>query len=503
MKLIFKFMLISVLLLLLVACESNRYRKAVSSYYDGKYTISVEEIDSYLKEAKNGAYITNAELIRSKSYQELALRAYEANNLALTTRFAILANSEATDTLLARCYYDYAQQSFDKRDKSKGLEFYDQILLEIPESRFTAEIIYYKMNDSIKDSPENYQTAWEYYKQLYPEFEGDYYEIEGRKIIADLIPYLISDALAADSEAGLEMLLEFTEYPVGNTKEVKAVIAQIYIRIAEDAIVENDFIKADENYKAAVFYDPEVRDYVRKRLLDTADQYISSGLEYVKKRDFENAFLLFNRTFDVIPGYKKALDVIQETSALLNRIEQARDLYEQGKTLEKTNLRSIFSDVKVKLTVSERNDYEIRRFRKILGLYEQAYELDPLPKYRDQIAYTNNIIRYYKEPDVFAVEIIKGYKSFIMEKAINDAMEYLLRKNTTSAVTDTGWEVLVASGNYNYEVRYSLMSISDKLFFRWLVNLRTKEITPINSLSEQAMNGNFVKDEEEENDKTD
>lgn len=496
MKLFYSILL--VLLVLMVGCESNRYRKAVSSYYRGNYTVSIEEIDSYLNESTNGAYETNAELIRSKSYQKLALRAYEADNLALATRFAILANSEDIDTLLARCYYDFAQESFAKGEKDKAMAFYDQILVETPTSRFVPEIVYYKMNDLYTRNPELYLTVFDYYKELYPAYKDNYYEIKARGIVKEFIPSLISDALAMDSDEGLQLLLTFVDYTVANTKEVRSAIAEIYINLAEEAIVENEFIEADEAFKMAVFYNPEVKDYVKKRLLETADSYINAGLKYVADRDFENAFILFNRTFDVIPGYKKALQVIQETTILLNQIEQAQGLFEKAQNLEKANLRNLFSDVKAKLTASERNDYEIRRFQRVLSLYQQAYELDPLPKYRDHIFYTKNIIQYYKSPDKFAVEVLKDYKSFIIEKAIIAARDYIYENNSSSSVTDSGWEILVASGNYNYEVRYSLISLNDKLYFRWLVNLRSKEITPINTLSERAMDGKFELTEEEE-----
>ena len=504
MKLFSRILLIISLFLLVIGCESNRYRGAVSSYYNGNYTIAIEKIDSYLKEATNGAYKTNAELIRSKSYQQLSLRAYDSNNLALATRFAILANSQATDSLLARCYYDYAKLSFEKGDKNKGFEFYDQILLELPNSRFTPEIIYTKMKDSYITTPENYLVAWDYYKLLYPKYKDDRYEILSRELVSDFSSQLISDALSAESVDGLALLLDFIDYPVGDTNNTREAIAQIYIRIAEQAISDKNFIEADNNFKSAVYYNPSVREFVKQRLLDTAEQYIERGLEYVKQRDFENAFLLFNRTFDVIPGYKKAIQAIQETTELVNKIEQAKNINIEAQRLEKASLRSIFPDMNVKLSVSERNDYEVRRFKKVLSMYEKAYELDPLSQYQQQVFYTKNIIRYYKEPEEFAKEIIRNYKSFIVEKAINRAREYLLAENSSSGLIDQGWEVLVASGNYQYEIRYTMISFSEKLYFRWLVNLRTKAINAINSLSEHAMNGKFVINEEEiENEKID
>ncbi len=498
MKLFSKFLLIIILLTILSACESNRYRNSISSYYEGNYTVSIEEIDTYLKEATNGAYKTNAELIRSKSYYQLALKAYDTGNLALATRFAILSNSTITDSLLARCYYDFAKLSFEKNERDRAFEFFNQILLETPQSRFTPEIIYTKMIDSYNSSEENYLEAWEYYKQLYPAYKDNYFEVEAQKIVIEFSPKYISDALTVDYQTGLDKLKDFISYPVGDTNEAKAALAQIYIRMAEENIAENNFIEADNNFKAAVFYDSTVRNFVKQRLLDTAEQYIINGREFVKQRDFDNAFLLFNRTFEVIPGYKKALQAIQETTELLNRIEQAKDLFDEAQRIEKANLRNIFPGVKVKLSVTERNEYEIRRFERILSLYQQAYNLDPLKDYKEQIFFTQNIIKYYKKPDEFAIEIIKEYKSFIVEKAIIEARAYLQNNNTSSIITDTGWEVLVASGSYQYEVRYTMISHNHKLYFRWLVNLKTKEIIALNSLSEQAMKGKFVINAEEE-----
>lgn len=497
-KLVYKLLLISSLLTIFTGCESYRYSKATSSYYSGKYTISIEDIDSYLKESKNGAYKTNAELIRSKSYHNLALKAYSSNNLALATRFSLLANSANTDSLLARCYFDFANQSIEKGEKEKGFEFFNQILLEIPESRFTPEIIYIKMDDIYTNSPERYLEVWELYKQLYPKYAKNDYEIDAQRIVKDFSPQYIADALSADSQEGLANLVEFVSYPIGDTKESNGAIAQIYIRIAEQDIAENNFIEADNNFKAAVYYDPSVKEFVKLRLLDTAEQYINRGKEYVKQRDFENAFILFNRTFDVIPGYKKALTAIQETTEFLNRIEQAKGLFEEGQRLEKANLRNIFPNVKIKLSVSERNEYEIQRFEKILNLYQRAYQLDVLPLYQQHIFYTRNIIKYYNKPDEFAIEIIKEYKSFIINDAITEARNFLLKDNSSSTLIDNGWEVLVASGSYQYEVRYTMISYYNKLYFRWLVNLKTKEIIAINSLSEKAMSGKFIINQEDE-----
>lgn len=503
MNLIFKLGLMALLFVSLFGCETYRYRNAISSYYTERYTVAVEEIDTYLKESKNGAYVTSAELIRSKSYHQLAIRAYTGDNLVLATRFAILANSPATDTLLAKCYYDFGLREFEKGNIDKGFQFYDQALLEIPDSRFTPEILYKKIEHAYSRDNTNYLEAWDLYKQLYSSYEGNYYEREAKKIVVVFTPLYITDALAKDSEEGLRLLLELIEYPVGNTKPTKDAIAQIYIRKAEQEITESDFANAESNFKLAVYYDEGQRAYVKRRLMDTAEDYIITGKKLVAKRDFENAFILFNKTFEVIPGYKKALQAIEETTILINNIQEAKDNYDSAKRMEKANLRNLFSDVKAKLTAKERNEYEVKRYELILDLYKRAYRLDSLPNYKKEITYAQNIIKNFKDPEGFAVELIKGHESYIIKQAIDKARDFMVKENVTTTFSDSGWEVLVASGNFQYEVRYSLVSYSHKLYFRWLVNLKTEEITAINTLSRNAMSGEFILQAEENENEND
>lgn len=498
MKSIFKISIMAILLVALFGCETYRYRNAVASYYTEKYTVAIEDIDLYLKEANNGSYITNAELIRSKSYHQLALRAYAGDNLALATRFAILANSAETDSLLARCYYDFAKREFDKGELDRGFQFYDQILVEIPYSRFTPEISYSKIEHIYTTDNDNYLEAWDLYKQLYFHYKGNYYEQEAQKIVRTFTSQYIADALDSNSEVGLALLLELIEYPVGDTIAAKKAIAQLYIRRAEENIITSNFVEAEANFKSAVYYDQEQRDYVKGRLMDTAEDYIIEGKKLVAKRDFDNALILFNKTFEVIPGYRKAMQAIEETNIQMNNIQEARDNYNSAKNLEKINLRNLFPNVKAELTAKERNEYEVKRYRQVLAHYRTAYNLDPLPNYKKEIFYAQNIIKNYENPEKFAVEVIKGYKSYIIKEAIDKAREFMIRESVATTFADSGWEVLVASGTFQYEVRYAFDSYTHKLFFRWIVNLKTEEITPLNSISEDAMSGKFIIETEED-----
>ena len=290
---------------------------------------------------------------------------------------------------------------------------------------------------------------------------------------------------------------------VGNTKVARNAIAQIYVRRAEEDITESNFVDAENNFKSAVYYDSELKDFVKGRLMDTAEDYIIEGKKLVAKRDFEDALVLFNKTFDVIPGYRKALQAIEETTNQMKDIQEAKDNYNRAKSLEKINIRNLFSNVKAELTARERNEYEVKRYKQVLAHYRTAYNLDPLPNYRKEVSYAQNIIKNYENPEKFAVEIIKDYKSYIIKEAIDKARDFMIKESATTAFTDSGWEVLVASGTFQYEVRYAFDSYSRKLFFRWIVNLKTEAITPLNSISENAMSGEFVVQEEEDGNESD
>jgi len=487
-------------ILLMMGCETRRFRNGTSPYKNGRYAISVEYLDNYIDISENGAYATRSEILRGKAYHELALKSYEKGNLALTTRFVLLANNTESDTLLAICYYRFAENAVEESNPQKAILYYDKIITEIPTSKFIPELYYKKMVFSQREDVSSYSTEWALYKTLYFEYPENRYELKARDIVSGFRKSYIEDALAGDLDEGLDKLYEIMEYPVGKKLDIYEATASIYVEKAEESITELEYFDADRFFKLALHYDKSLGEYIKKRLIDTAELYIVRGYQYSEERDFDKAFELFNKTFEVIPGYKKAINAIEETTRFIADIEEASGQYKQALRYETSSLRPLFPSMKRKLTRSEKIEYEIKRYEKILKLYRSAYTLDNLEKYSKCMVTTKNIIRSFKEPEKFALEVIKDYKHFIVNRAITEAREIVIANSGTAKVTDTGWEVMVSSGNYKYEVRYSVDNYTDKYLFKWLINLKNREITALNKISEVALEGILFKEEEKPED---
>ncbi len=503
-KLYYKLVIVISLVLLLQACETYRFSNAISSHDRGKYAISAEDIDSYLEEAKNGAFKTKAEIIRGESYYELALKAYNKENLPLATRFSILANNAQADTLLARCYYDFAQLNFLENKESEAFNFYKKILVEIPSSHFIPQIYYERINWSLSQDTLTILNTWDLYKDFYEKYPDDSYEIKSRELIHSIHPAYIQYCNDIDLNDGVDKLLEMYSYPVGKTRPIANAISDLYINKAEKLITTFDYLNADNFFRLAVHYNPQQQDYVEKRLVEIASLYIDKGYEYVEDRDFDSAFKLFNKTFTVIPGYKKALQAIEQTTEFIAKIEEAERLAQKATRYEETSLRTIFPGMKRKISPSEKNKYQVKKYEQILELLQKAYNLDNLATYQQRIVEAKNLIQRYKDPEKFALEIIKAYKSNIVQKPINEAKKLAKTNNEGNDINDDGWEVMLSFGKHNFEARYTITSQNDKYYFKWLVNLRNKEIKGLNKLSIHALEGKlFIEKDDNEGKKKD
>ena len=51
----------------------------------------------------------------------------------------------------------------------------------------------------------------------------------------------------------------------------------------------------------------------------------------------------------------------------------------------------------------------------------------------------------------------------------------------------SGWRVMYSSGEYKYELRYDILTPKENYYYVWLVDLREKNISPLNKASEKLM----------------
>ncbi len=460
-------LLIGFAFLLLAACEQNKYKAGEQLYSQRRYAAAIELIDQYIHSGKNGAFVSRAELVRSYCYYELGLAAFDKENWVLAIRLFKLANSEPADLELAKVYFTLATAAEDGQDHAKAMSYYELILAETEKSDLVPQVIYLRIMHFL-NLENDQQKAWNEYTQLYDRFPDHSFEIAARPYIENFILFSIDQAVGKainkDYLAALEDLFEIRRYPVGKLSRVDLEISNIYQEMAENAIQDRDYAEANQLFLDALQYYPAKREEIDQRLRYIASLYIEKGNEYLQVRDFDNALAFYNKSFEIIPDYDVAKRAINNVMTIQANLQEAAQAYAEAQNMELA-----------------RNFVEARR------LYNQAYQLDRQAVYAEKAAIMANLIEAEKDPQGFARSIIVNYRNGLLGQRIQAQKRQLLTKYKNDEIRDSGWKILLSTGQYKYEARYDLVTPTENLYYIWQVNLRERTVTPLNKLSEKLM----------------
>jgi tetratricopeptide (TPR) repeat protein len=459
--------LLILIVIFLSGCETNRYKHAHSLYVAKNYAGAIGVLDDYIKTAKNGAFITRAEMDRSDSYYNLGKLSVEKKNWKLAIRLLILANSEQADHLLDKCYYQLAENAFQANDITTGLLYYDLIVNEIPTSELVPDILLRKIRIAL-DTYHDIRKAWQVYMILYNRFPDSPTEIEARPLISSFISQDVAEAVEIgkrqEYEKALATLFEIKKYPVGDKIRIENEIANIYMAKADTDMKSLNYHDAVLNLKLAVQYSAEKKETADQKLRSIAGVYIEKGNSEAKKRNFDTAIDYYEDSFQIIPEYPLAIKLIQDAKTTRHNIDYAVTLVKEGEQLE-TN----------------------RKFKDALANYQKAHELDHLDEYSRRIFLVSNIIEAEKNPETFTYRIITEYKGGKLNREIAAKRKALLLTNKADDVKDSGWKIMHSPGQYKYEARYDLYTLDQSFFYVFQVNLKERIIVPLNKLSENLM----------------
>ena len=460
-------LLVLIIVLLLTACEQNRYIKAEVLYNQHRYAAAIELLDYYIKTGDNGALVTRAELVRANCYFELGLAAIEKENWVLAIRLMKLANTEQADFELAKVYRSLAQIALEEQDIPKAMTNLSLIINEVPTSSIVPEILYLRIKTYIENLSDR-ASAWNDYENLYDKYPDNTFEIQARPYIQRFITLNIDAAVAKavqkNYDQALEELFEIRRYPVGDQTRIDLEISNIYQEQAEIQVQAQDYFEANRLFLKVIQYYPAKKEVIEKRLREIAYLYIQKGNAYLNAKEFDNALLYYQKTFEIIPDFDLAKQAIANLKSIRNNIKLANDLAIEANKLE-----------------TAKNYAEAQR------LYQRAYQLDKLPMYAERAVVMANMIEADKNPAAFAKTIILDYQNGLLYKRIQSQKQELLKSYNKDEIRDSGWNILMSSGQYKYEARYDLVTPAENLYFVWQINLRDRTIIPLNKLSEKLM----------------
>lgn len=453
-------------LALLGACSGNRLRQAELLFNSKRYAGAIQELDRAIRLEQNGAVITRAELLRSRAYYELGLLSRERGNWALTIRFLKIANSAEADVVLAEVYRNLGTIAENSGDNKTLTDYLNLILRETPRSALVPEVLAKKINLMINYYKDN-ETAWEVYKLLYDSYPDNTQEIGVRNNVRALVPGRIQYAqtLAATNfyADALNILFDLDKYPVTDHAAMQKMISDVFQAQAESMLLVENYLEADKLFRIALQYYPAKKAEIDAKLTSITRLFIEKGDRYLAARDFDNALLHYQKTFEIIPDYPEAVRAIERLNQTRINIARAAELFKEAEKAEPGNKAEA------------------------LRLYQQAWNLEPLPEYRQRITLTQNMIEADRNPVAFAQKIINEYRGGLLNSRLQKQLTEIGKRYKASEIRNNGWKILLSSGTYKYEARYDILTPQETYFYVWQVNLKERGILPLNKISEALM----------------
>lgn len=456
-----------ILLFLLSGCEINRLRSAEDLYNKGSYAGAIGELDELIRVGKNGAIVTRAELVRGNCYLELGKIATERGNLPLAIRFMKLSNSEASDVELGNIYKKLGEIENQKGNKALAKEYWDSVIREIPNSPLVPEMLLRRIGFYLEEYQDR-NSSWVDYRFLYDNFPNNPYEIQARSYVSQFIQSKIDYAIRLKNQEyfteALQELFELSKYPVVKPVEINRLISEVYQTQAEKYIDDQDYKEADRLFKIAIQYYPEKKKEIDSRLESIAMLFVQKGNNLQETREFDAALIQYRMAFDIIPDYLPASKAIEKVEKIRSDIKRATAMFAEGERLEAS-----------------------QKYSEALNAYNQAIALDSKAEYRAKAIQMQNLIDATRNPSAFAHKILNEFRGGLLIKRVAAKKAELLRRHKASDIRDSGWKLLLSSGQYRYEARYDLLTPNETFLYIWQINLRDRSVIPLNKLSEALM----------------
>ena len=465
-KYIFKILSYTFIIVCISCSLSSSYHLAREQYLKKNYVAAIQQYDYYIKRSKGGAELSIAELERSECYYQLGLKTFSSENWTLAMKLFYLSNSQYADEKMDNCYFELAQIALVNNNINEAMQHYNYIVSNLPTSELLPEVLFNRIRINIE--LKNYDSAFTDYDMIFMNYKDSEYLTEIQPVMDDILIYRIDKAIASknlgDYDTALEKLFKLTQYPTKHIDEINKEIADVYLLIAEKAMTEKNYQKAKENFLEVEKYNPQKKELAEQGVQKICNSCLSVGHELIKEQKFNEAINI----------YREFLEFKIDCESVIAALEDAKFLrqnYIKAKEFESIAL------------ISE----EKKNFKKALKLYQQSYAFFEKSEVRERIQIMQNLIKAEEDPKGFAKSIIINYKNGKIVDLLNKLKNDLILVYSKDMVEISGWRVLYYSGEYKYELRYDILTPKENYYYVWLVDLREKDISPLNKASEKLM----------------
>jgi tetratricopeptide (TPR) repeat protein len=261
----------------------------------------------------------------------------------------------------------------------------------------------------------------------------------------------------------IDKLLYFEEYPNSYHKRIRSEVGTIYYEMGLVAEKQLKYFDAEKLFRLSSQYNPELEAQVTSELNGMVGKMINYGNNLLKERKVAEALKIYQLTFSILPDNPSAHNAIKIAEEKKASIEEAKA-------------------ISLKAEQSEKD----KKYQEAFNLYKQAYAKDPIKEYSDKVFTMESLIEIEKDAVGFARKIISSYNNGRITSSLRK-IEETLRDNFGDDVNTSGWRIMLSTGTHRYEVRYDITSKGESFYFIWQVNLLTRQITPLNKESKEAM----------------
>jgi len=447
-------------------CLANsKFNIAHQLYMRSNYVMAIKHFDSFLDTTNNGALSTEAELERSDCYYQLGFKAYEKENWLLASRLFFLSNSKIADLKLDDCYFHLAKHQLMQNAPIPALDYFEKVTSYLKNSEHIPEILFDRIKIYIE--MDSKLSAFNDYHFLWKNHPENSFTKQIQPFIDELIPSFINEALtfrdSSEYDISIDMLSKLSQYPSKFQNDIFVHISDLFLLKADEALLKKEYELIREYLDLSIDNDKTKKKIINKKAIDICSQIVQEGDELVASFQFDEAVELYNKCFILIPEYTDCINLINETNDKKQRYQSALEHENQAIQYE-----------------SE------KEYPSAYTHYNKSYKLFQTNRVKEKIYIMGNLIQAEKDPKGFAEKIIREYKNGIIPAGVS-AIESSLIAQYDDQVNTSGWKVYYALGEHKYEVRFDLLSPEKNYYYAWRVNLKTREITSLNSISEDVM----------------
>ncbi|MBT3169656.1 MAG: hypothetical protein HN952_03965 [Candidatus Cloacimonetes bacterium] len=450
-------------LTILFGCSTTpKYDLAHQYYQQKKYLTAIYLFDEFVETEANTALATESILQRSEAYYQLGFTEFQSGNWELASKYFYLANSQKADELQDNCYFQMAKKHHEKNNIDDELFCYNYIFSYLPQSEFIAEILYNRILIYLEQDEKyliltDFHFLWSHYPQ-------NEYTKKLQPKIDELMTYFIGQSSEYDVDKSLDLLFRLSKYPTDLKEVIFTKIGDIYILKAQIAFSENDVQNAEIYFGKVVEFAPLKMSEVIFQKQKMCSIFIEKGDEYLAEFLFDEANLEYQKSFVLLP-----------------KCEYATTAIEKMKTTQLTYNTALEHEKKAS-QFEFKNDFE-----NALKWYKSSYSFFEIEKVSQKIEIMQNLCEAQNNPRKFALKIVFEYENGKLNKEINGIIAEAKAEHQNELVKTSNWKVVFAIGEYNYEIRYDIITPKKSYYFAWRVDLKNRKLTPVNKISEKLM----------------